>query len=166
MIAANVVKEIENGDGGFGTPRAPEGGVSVGTETIDGVTFELETVNDAEAPEHLLIKIPEAGAIIVQDLVYSGVHAYPFGNVPNWINVLEGLLPLTQNGYKFMLNGHGMPSNFSEINQLIGYLNFQQEAIGNATTAEEAINPILEQYPGYSGAAMAQFIGFAFQQDS
>lgn len=162
-IAAAVGEQISQGDGGFGSPRTPEGGVTPGTETIDGVTFEFDVVNDAEAPEHLLIKLPQAGAIVVQDLIYNNAHAFPLGNNPNWISVLESLRTLNNEGYHLVLNGHGLPSNFGEIVEAIDYLNFQTQAIANAATAQEAIDALVARYPGYGGLALAGFINFLFQ---
>lgn len=162
-IAAGVEEEIAAGDGGFGTPVAPEGGVTAGTETIDGVTFEFDIINDAEAPEHLLIKLPEAGAIIVQDLAYSDAHAFPLGNNENWITVLDSLRPLAEDGYSLMLNGHGLPSGFGQIDQSIEYLNVLSETLASASSGDDVVAALVERYPSYDGAFILSFAGALFQ---
>ncbi len=161
-IATSVAEEIANGDGGFGTPRAPEGGVVGGTEIIDGVTFEFEIISDAEAPEQILIKLPEAGAVIAQDLMYNNAHFFPLGNNANWISTLEGLRPLVDDGYSLMFNGHGLPSSLGEIDEAIDYLNFQSETMANASTGQEAIDALIERYPSYGGLVLTSFVNFMF----
>ncbi|MFI8233983.1 MBL fold metallo-hydrolase [Streptomyces sp. NPDC085900] len=47
-----------------------------GTEVIDGVTFVFEAVSGGEAADELLIKLPEQGVLIAQDLVYHDLHLY------------------------------------------------------------------------------------------
>lgn len=161
-IAAGVAEEIEAGDGGFGTPRAPEGGMTAGTEVLDGLTVEFEIVNDAEAPEHLLLKMPELGAIIVQDLLYTDSHAFPLGNNENWINILNSFRSLTEEGYRTILAGHGFPAGFGQIDDQIEYLNLLSETLASASNAEEAQAALIEAYPSYGVVFITSFISAAF----
>jgi len=56
--------------------RVPEGSISAGEEVIDGVTFTYEIQLNAEATEQLVIGIPEARALVVQDLIYNSNHFF------------------------------------------------------------------------------------------
>jgi len=161
-IAAGVTAEIEAGDGGFGTPRAPEGGMTAGTETLDGLTVEFEIVNDAEAPEHLLLKMPELGTIIVQDLLYTDSHAFPLGNNENWIGILNDFRSLAEEGYSTILGGHGLPAGFGQIDDQIEYLNFLSETLATANNAEEAQAALIEKFPSYGVVFITSFISVAF----
>jgi hypothetical protein len=61
----------------------------------------------------LVIKLPEANAIIVQDLLYNGVHFWPGTDRKNWLTVLENFRTLS--GYETLLVGHGMPTSMGQI---------------------------------------------------
>ena len=73
------------------TLRLPEVGVDSGSETIDDITFDFDVILDAEAPEQIILRIPEAGVIVLQDMLFSNTHMYPLGNRPHWIDVLNDL---------------------------------------------------------------------------
>ena len=147
------------------TLRLPEVGIEAGSETIDGINFEFDVVLDAEAPEQVLIRIPEAGIIILQDMLFSNTHMYPLGNREHWIEVLNELRAFQEEGYDTLLAGHGVPTTFGEIDSVIDYLNTQDEIIDAATSPEEAIANLRERYPNHSANFILDlFVPFRFQQ--
>ena len=117
------------------TLRLSELGIESGSETIDGMSLEFDVVLDAEAPEQVLIRIPEAGVIILQDMLFSNTHMYPLGNREHWIEVLNELRAFQAEGYDTLLAGHGVPTTFGEIDSVIDYLNTQDEIIVASTNA-------------------------------
>jgi glyoxylase-like metal-dependent hydrolase (beta-lactamase superfamily II) len=147
-------------------PRVPEGTLEAGEETIDGVAFAYDIYNDAEAPEQLVIKLPEGGIAIAQDLLYHDVHTFPLGNIPGWLPVLEGLRGLAADGYEILLPGHGSPAGFGAIDQQVSYLNFLAETIEDADSAEAAVATLTERYPSYGAAGILTFVSFLFASES
>jgi len=87
----------------------PQHIVKAGTsEIIDGLNYEFEAVEGAENEIQLLIKLPEIGVVIAQDLVYSGVHLWlGMGWFDIWMNELQKVADLE--GYNYILPGHGLP---------------------------------------------------------
>jgi len=164
FITTDVIAENVVASGALGDNHAPEGGVVAGSETIDGVEFEFDIINNAEAPEHLIIRIPAAGAVVAQDLVYSNSHAYPLGMNDGWIEALNGLRGLAGEGYNTILAGHGVPTSFGVLDTQIEYLNRLMEAIENSSDAEELIATMTEQYPSYGVQVILDlFAGFLFE---
>src|SRR5262245_38028125 len=56
--------------------RQPDRVVDEGQEIIDGVCFEHRLLHSAETEDALTVALPDAGAIIVQDLVYNHAHLF------------------------------------------------------------------------------------------
>ncbi|MEO0564856.1 MAG: hypothetical protein AAF125_22305, partial [Chloroflexota bacterium] len=113
-------------------------------------------------PEHLLLKLPELGTIIVQDLMYTDSHAFPLGNNDNWISILDGFRNLTEEGYRTMLAGHGFPAGFGQIDDQIEYLNLLSATLASASNAEEAQAALVEAFPSYGVVFITSFISAAF----
>jgi len=142
----------------------PEATVEAGSETIDGVTFEFDIVLDTEAPEQIVIRVPEAGVIVLQDLLYNNTHMSPLGNNENWISELNALRALQSEGYDTLLAGHGVPTTFGEIDAMIDYLNTMEELITGAESPEAAIAALVERYPSHDGQVILGFlVPFRFQ---
>ncbi len=144
--------------------RLPEVGVEAGSDTIDGVNFEFDVILDAEAPEQIILRIPDAGVIVLQDMLFSNTHMYPLGNRPHWIEVLNDLRRFQAEGYDTLLAGHGVPTTFGEIDAVIDYLNTQDEIIASAETPDQAIATMRERYPNHSANFILDlFVPFRFQ---
>src|SRR5204863_448475 len=50
--------------------------ITPGTEVIDGVPFVFEAVAGGEAADELVIKLPEQGVLVAQDLVCHATHLF------------------------------------------------------------------------------------------
>ncbi|GAB4550945.1 MAG: hypothetical protein OHK0023_17470 [Anaerolineae bacterium] len=137
------------------TPRLPEAKISVGEEVIDGVKFVYSVVNNAEAPEHLNIGLPDAGILVVQDLVFSNAHYFPGADRENWVKSLEALR--TQAGYNLLLVGHGLPASLGALDEAIAYLQFAIEQTKTAKDANELIAALQARYPAYGAAGILNF---------
>lgn len=145
-------------------PYVPTDDLAAGELLIDGVTLLLNVFNDAEAPEQVVVRLPEAGIVIAQDLMFNNTHFFPLGNNTNWLSILEGMRAWAGEGYDTLLSGHGMPSSFGEIDEAVTYLTFLEETLTTAATADEASAAIVARYPGYGGQFLLTFIANRFAQ--
>ena len=140
---------------------APSGGLATGSASWDGVAVEIAQIEDAEAANTLTFHFPEAGLIIAQDLLYASAHAFPLGNVSNWIAALEAIRDTE--GLKVIGAGHGLPASPGAVDDAIAYLRFQNEVIANSADAKAAVAAITEAYPRYGGEDLLAFVNFRFQ---
>lgn len=137
---------------------APGHVLAPGAETIDGVRYEYERFTDAEGDVHLLIKLPDAQTVIVQDLAFNNVHLFLGNNTPqHWIIILESLQTLK--GYNTVLVGHGEPTDKSVYGDNIGYLKDAISVLDKARTTQELKSKMLERYPGRRAAALLDISG-------
>ncbi|MEO0681745.1 MAG: MBL fold metallo-hydrolase [Pseudomonadota bacterium] len=139
----------------------PAGELSLGAQDWDGVAVEIAEVADAESPHALTFHLPEAGLMIAQDLLYASAHAYPLGDVPNWIAALEAIR--ATEGLRVVAAGHGLPAAPGALTDAIGYLTLQQQVLAEADTAEAAVAALKAAYPGYSAERLLGFVGRRFQ---
>ena len=114
-------------------------------ETIDGVKYEFEEEDDAEVEAQLIIKLPDFGVAIVQDLIYSGTHLYLSKAMNHWRQILQ---KLAQSDYKTFLAGHGGSSDKAELRANIEYLLAAQQAFASGKTEDELQKYLLDRYPG------------------
>ncbi len=105
------------------------GVLSEGSEVIGGVEFRVRRVLDTEAPEMMVIELPAAGIAIVQDLVYSGVHAVVSRQIDEWVGVLRSM---ERDGTRMpvILAGHGEPTASADLSRMIAYLSAVKPLIG------------------------------------
>lgn len=143
------------------TPLVPEGSLEVGALSIDGVNMEVQVVANAESPEQVVLRLPDQGVIVLQDLLYSDSHFFPGVDRANWVSVLEGLR--TEAGFDTLLAGHGLPASRGELTQAIKYLTFASEAAASANSADEVIAALTAEFPGYDVEGILQFWGLFFQ---
>ena len=121
----------------------------------------IAEVADAEADHALTFHFPEAGLMIVQDLLYANAHAFPLRKADNWIASLEGMRHTE--GLKVLGAGHGLPAAPGAIDDAITYLKFQNQVINTSDNAETAIATLTEAYPSYGGSGLLHFVNFRFQ---
>ena len=88
---------------------APTDLITPGTEVIDGVPFVFEAVSGGETTDQLLIRLPEHGVLVAQDLVYHHTHSFVGNNdIARWQIILEQLV---DPAYDTILPGHGCPQD-------------------------------------------------------
>lgn len=127
----------------FVVPNAVEPGLVL----IDGVYFQLDRVDDAEAPVQMVIKAPGYGVAAVGDIVYSQVHLILAGQPSTWIEALQGLQP-TSELYPMVLPGHGTaPTTPAAYDANIAYLSLAGELMQTAENAEEFKAGLVEAFP-------------------
>ena len=133
---------------------------------IDGITFQFETVINAEAEIQLVTSIPEYGVISVGDIVYSGVHLILAGSPPSWIEALENL-QANSDDYPIVLAGHGVPGTPELYEENIAWLMTASELLGTVETFEEFKSGLVEAFPDLGMDAAIDFVlPFLFPDDA
>ncbi len=160
-ISANGEAEIAEKQADFGDAIAstfvtPEA-VEPGTIEVDGVAFELAEVLDAEAHVQLVISVPDAGAVVTGDIVYSGVHLIMAGQPEPWTAALNDL-KATSDQYPFVLPGHGVPGTPEVYDTNIEWLATAQEQIDTATDGAEFKAGMIAAFPDLGMEAAIDFV--------
>ncbi|MEU5265477.1 MBL fold metallo-hydrolase [Amycolatopsis sp. NPDC021455] len=120
--------------------------IEPGTEVIDGVPFVFEAYTGGEATDELVIKLPEQGVLVAQDLVYHDIHLFLGNNdIAGWQKAIERLAGET--GYDTVLVGHGTPAGPEVYDRITQYLADAAELLGDDGEAYK--KAIVDRYPGY-----------------
>lgn len=130
----------------------PRHDIAEGTETIDGVLFAFSTAHDNEAALSLVIRLPEHGVAIVQDIVYNGVHLFVTGPTTGWRRALEALKADPE--VSLILPGHGEPGGKEIIDVSLAYLDAVDALIAQGADSDAFKAGLLERYPAYGGGAL------------
>jgi glyoxylase-like metal-dependent hydrolase (beta-lactamase superfamily II) len=137
------------GDDIPGTARRPDRRIAEGAEIVDGVRLELRRLKAAETEDALTIALPDAGAIIVQDLVYH--HAHPFlaeRRFDSWRAALRAYQALP---YEVVLPGHGSPGGKPLYEEMLRYLDVAEEALEAARSPSEFRERMIDHFPSNGG---------------
>jgi glyoxylase-like metal-dependent hydrolase (beta-lactamase superfamily II) len=135
------------GDDVPATARQPDRLIAEGAEVIDGIGLDYLRLRGAETENALIVAFPDAGAIIVQDLVYHRAHLF-LGErgFDGWRSALKEYLSLP---YDVVLPGHGAPGGKELYDGTIEYLDFAETALKQSATADEFKQRILARFPNY-----------------
>ncbi|MEU1194391.1 MBL fold metallo-hydrolase [Streptomyces sp. NPDC005859] len=127
------------------TETAPTDLITPGTEVIDGVPFVFEAVFGGETSDQLLIRLPEHGVLVAQDIVYHHTHAFVGNNdIARWQDILKAL---SDPAYDTVLPGHGLPAGPAVFAEMAEYLEAAQELLGDDGQAYK--QAIIERFPSY-----------------
>ncbi|WP_316781567.1 MBL fold metallo-hydrolase [Streptomyces sasae] len=122
--------------------------ITPGTEVIDGIPFVWEAHQGGEAADELVIKLPEQGVLVAQDLVYHATHLFLGNNdIAGWTKAVAALAADT--GYDTVLAGHGLPAGPEVFDQLRHYLADADELLGDDGEAYK--QAITARYPAFGG---------------
>ncbi|MFK7991603.1 MAG: MBL fold metallo-hydrolase [Sandaracinaceae bacterium] len=126
----------------------PEHAMEEGPYTLDGVRVEFERAYNAEDNDQLVVRVPTAGVLILQDLVAHDVHAWTAtGMIPHWIEVLRGYED--EADVRHVLAGHGAPGGPEVIREMIGYLE-RAQPIHEAELQPDAFRQAFQtEWPSY-----------------
>ncbi|MEI9929498.1 MAG: MBL fold metallo-hydrolase [Rhizomicrobium sp.] len=135
------------GDDVPATARQPDKRIHEGLEFVDGVRIEHRRLREAETEDALVVALPDANAVIVQDLVYDRSHLF-LGerDFDGWRAALHEYRALP---YDVVLPGHGRPGGKPLYDAMIEYLDFAEDALRTSSSADEFRQRILDQYPNY-----------------
>jgi glyoxylase-like metal-dependent hydrolase (beta-lactamase superfamily II) len=120
-----------------------------GTETINNVKFIFEKSLNNESAVSLIIKIPELGVYIAQDIVYNNVHLFIEGDTKGWESALKKIIGDTK--YKTILSGHGKEGGIDLLYNNLNYLSDANRTIKDSKNKEEFKQTMLKKYPLYGG---------------
>src|SRR5215470_9287834 len=129
------------------TARQADSHIAEGEEVIDGVRIEYRRLRRAETEDALVVALPDAGAVIVQDLVYNRAHLF-LGEreFDGWRTALKQYRDLP---YNIVLPGHGVPGGKTLYDETIVYLDFAEDALKASATAPEFKRRLLDRFPDY-----------------
>lgn len=123
--------------------------ITAGTQVIDRVTFVFEAHRGGEAADELVIKLPEHGVLIAQDLVYNQLHLFLGNNdIAGWQRAIAELA--ADGAYDTILAGHGRPAGPEIYAEIANYLADARELLGDDGEAYK--KAIVDRYPAYGGA--------------
>jgi glyoxylase-like metal-dependent hydrolase (beta-lactamase superfamily II) len=151
-VAGDRVAQEERqkvGDDIPATARQPDRRIAEGAETVDGVRLELRRLKGAETEDALTIALPDAAAIIVQDLVYNQAH--PFlgeRRFDSWRAALRAYQALP---YEVVLPGHGLPGQRALYDEMLRYLDVAEETLKAARAPSEFRECMIDNFPDYGG---------------
>jgi glyoxylase-like metal-dependent hydrolase (beta-lactamase superfamily II) len=149
QIVAFGDKEDPSGEAVALDSFVPTVEIESGVEVVDGLTMMTEVIRGGEAPDQLVVRLPELGVLIAQDLVYHHNHLFLGNNdIPGWLAALGKLA--ADNDYNTVLPGHGAPTDRGIYQELVGYLEAATELL--ADDGETYKKAILDRYPDYDGA--------------
>ncbi|MFE2068845.1 MBL fold metallo-hydrolase [Streptomyces sp. NPDC059467] len=122
---------------------APTAPIAPGVEVIDGVPFVFEAVSGGETADQLVIRLPEHGLLVAQDLVYNGTHVFVGHNdIDRWQDILQDL---ADPAYDTVLPGHGLPAGQAVLVEMAEYLKAARELLGDDGEAYK--QAIMERFP-------------------
>jgi len=132
------------------------------SENIDGLTYEYGIIEGAESEAQLIIKLPELGVVIAQDLVYSGVHLWlGMGFFDKWAAELKNLADTE--GYDYVLAGHGLPCTKDEVMNNYYYIKTAQKIFEQKQGKDAYKLELLKAYPHReSGMMFDLYLDFLF----
>lgn len=141
------------------TPTLPDHELAVGETTIGGVRFLFERQADGESDWQTIVRLPDAGVVMVFDLVFPAeTHMFTVANYyDHWIEILEGLRGDAAKGYDTLMIGHGNPVGFDVIDGNIAYLRKAKEIHAASDGAESYAKALKEAYKGRYGEGWVDF---------
>lgn len=103
--------------------------ITPGTEVIDGIPFEFEKVTGGEIHTTLVIKLPEQGVLVAQDVVYHRTHLWFLDkDFDGWQTNIDRFAAETE--CDTILPGHGEPTTPAIWAELTDYVNAGRELRG------------------------------------
>ena len=123
--------------------------IEPGVEVVDGITVVTEAVRGGEAPDQLIVRLPELGVLVAQALVYHHNHLFLGNNdITGWLAAVDQLA--ADKDYDTVPAGHGAPADRTIYQELGDYLKAAAELLGDDGEAYK--KAILARYPEYDGA--------------
>ena len=137
--------------------------VEPGDLEIDGITFRILKIANAEDVAMLALVLPAERVLIAQDLVYNQVHLFVGQRSMDgtrchdgWIAALEAFQKMD---FDLVFPGHGVPSEADVLAENIRYLR-KAKAILETATGEDFVQRTLDAFPGYELRSMVDMSAF------
>lgn len=125
--------------------------ITPGTEIIDGIPFLFEKVTGGEIHPTLVIKLPEQGVLVAQDVVHHHTHLWFLDrDFDGWQANIDRFAAETE--YITILPGHGEPTDPAVWAELTDYVNAGRQLLSDDGDAYK--KAVTARYPTYRGAAL------------
>lgn len=142
-------KALEAARASMGTEMVPYTSVpeveplADGSKKLGGVEYEFMSLPDLGAS---IIALPAGKMVMTHHLGYVGVHV----PMPPFEARLAQLQKLKDEGYTWMVGGHGVPAESDLlIDNVAEYYAFVDRTVKESGSTEEAVERIVAQYPEY-----------------
>lgn len=123
-----------------------------GARSFDGVEYVFTQVPELGAT---IIEMPAQKAAMVHHLGYVGVHV-PMAPFDQRLARLEAL---NQNGYAWIIAGHGTPGDSADfVRKVADYYAAVNKAVAEAKTPEDAKAALTAQYPDYQSVFLLDIL--------
>lgn len=94
------------------------------------------------------MSFPDQKVIIGHHLAYNGVHVPMPGTAPR----IEAVKKLQNDGYEYVIGGHGIPSDIDEyVAETVAYNTKLAEVVKSSKNVAEAKAKMMEAYPNWGG---------------
>ncbi len=114
-----------------------------GSKKLGGLEYEFTSLPDLGAS---IIALPAGKMVMTHHLGYVGVHV----PMPPFEARLAQLQKLKNEGYTWMVGGHGVPAESDLlIDNVAEYYAFVDRTVKESGSTEEAVERIVAQYPEY-----------------
>lgn len=125
-----------------------------GEVEIDGVTYRFDVVQDAEAPEQVVITLPDQRIVAIGDLVYNDVHAVMTPAFDNWIQLLDDI---GESDVELVIPGHGDPGDATTIDEMVDYLDVARSVYADTDDGDTFSAAMVEAFPDRPGENLLSF---------
>jgi len=123
--------------------------LKLGEHNWDGLRVIVEEYREHESHHSVVLKLPDYGVIVGQDLFYKDSHlvASNLDRNKNWVALLEGFIENEAKTYHTFLTGHGPNATAAVLSESIVYLEVLDGIIRSGVTKDEAKAKLLERFP-------------------
>lgn len=123
--------------------------LQLGKQNWDGLNVIVEEYINQESLASVVVKIPQYGIIIGQDLFYNDAHlvAPNLERNQNWIAILEDFKANEAKNYHTFLVGHGANTDSSVLQENIDYLKVLHKIVSEGASKTEAKQLLIEAFP-------------------
>jgi glyoxylase-like metal-dependent hydrolase (beta-lactamase superfamily II) len=121
--------------------------IEAGEDSIDGVRLIYRHLRQSETEDALTIELPDANAIIVQDLVYNNAHV--FLGERRFVGWQAALKEYSSLSFGNVLPGHGIPGGPELYHQMVDYLAFAETALATSQDSTDFKRQLLDRFPDH-----------------
>jgi glyoxylase-like metal-dependent hydrolase (beta-lactamase superfamily II) len=108
--------------------------------TIDGIQIEIADLGPAESSDNTMILLPQAGAAVVSDTVYNGVHPWlAEGRSQKWLQALK-TAAARLDGLTTLYAGHGRSGGFGLLTEQASYIENFRSIVADALRGKNALS--------------------------
>ena len=139
----------------------------VHSDIVDGLTYEFELVENAEAQYQTLIRLPEIDVSIVQDMVSNNAHVqFADADIQSWVRNLAVLTVDAKEHQIFVGRGYPAQVDVRQLGLQIRYLQTLKNILDryNGSGAESLISEISNAYPEFDAVAVLELSALKYHQ--